>query len=985
MPRSASLSPARKRMRLSSPTYDDQIGDLSQDDINALDEIEARLSQGPQTQAMDSGNAKLPSSLDFRAPVAGRSSPPSNREAFSSQEVIPMDDDDNPFTSDELLSSTSTAAPLLADPSLESGARIYAPFMKASAVLPAIGFQSASFIPRDSLHDTSRSPSPEASQEPDYSTWFQSDVPGDFVGFKPATSALGSFQTASSMTAAIAGPSVAGEGSRLTGSGGFITPSLTALRRAEEKIKLWQEDTHSPSLSQSPPKLIPHVRTSQPISPRRTVLGAVHNSFPPTRIPETPTPATNLGKSAILGGLPGFRTPTLGTTDNKSRNKVKPFKSPLMSTATPKPLPNPTSASVGYTSSPLNPTRQTAQMGSQHHPTSSLAPATPLRLTFAIANNPPYGATQPSTKSTPARPRFVTPFKIGMKPGDPGRAALTLEHAVPSDSGSRSVRSYPPSISQPKTASKDKGKNSWTVFNLTPPANRISLGCSGLCPQSYTDDELGSMGLNLSELHQISLNTALFYSFHAPSSLPPEGSQPASPPKLLGHATALEELHARGCSLATEAWVKNHWPLILWKLAGMAALEPQREADLHKKRWCWPEVIRQLLYRYERDLNGSSRPPLRLISTRDAPAASPMVLCISNITWSEAGVDDDGFPTVPFPELEVTDGWYRLRAKIDAPLARAVRNGTIRVGRKIGVAGSKLESQRKDPSEILEAYDSNVLSISGNSSHLAPWHAKLGFQSGPFISTLNSLTADGGTVAVMALEIIKVFPVAYIEFVEGENGRKRREGPRSAKDEAAVSARWRLKRETEASKLWSEFEKRMNLLAGYAERLEQRAGAQFCPKDEDSPPDNIDSLCDDILDDPVRAKAVLATVSSTSAGWLARQVREQGKKEQEAARDDIERELQATCPPRDIRDFRVIIVRDAYTRRHPPNRKAQLTVWDVLGLSSTEGGEAGIFEPGQKFLISNLMPTQQSAWMGRDVDSEVYLSTRKNSRWKKII
>lgn len=39
---------------------------------------------------------------------------------------------------------------------------------------------------------------------------------------------------------------------------------------------------------------------------------------------------------------------------------------------------------------------------------------------------------------------------------------------------------------------------------------------------------------------------------------------------------------------------------------------------------------------------------------------------------------------------------------------------------------------------------------------MAPWHAKLGFQKEPFIATLNSLTPDGGSVAVMAVEVVKV-------------------------------------------------------------------------------------------------------------------------------------------------------------------------------------------------------------------------------------
>jgi hypothetical protein len=97
--------------------------------------------------------------------------------------------------------------------------------------------------------------------------------------------------------------------------------------------------------------------------------------------------------------------------------------------------------------------------------------------------------------------------------------------------------------------------------------------------------------------------------------------------------------------------------------------------------------------RYQRELHDAQRPPLRLITTQDAPASSHLVLCVSGITWSEVGRTDDGKKIEPHPELEVTDGWYRLRAQIDEPLARAVRRGIIRVGRKIGVVGARVRSR----------------------------------------------------------------------------------------------------------------------------------------------------------------------------------------------------------------------------------------------------------------------------------------------------
>lgn len=183
---------------------------------------------------------------------------------------------------------------------------------------------------------------------------------------------------------------------------------------------------------------------------------------------------------------------------------------------------------------------------------------------------------------------------------------------------------------------------------------------------------------------------APFYTFHTSSDTPALLGTQATQITRLGPGAAFDQLIGRGCTLATKPWVENHWCLILWKLAGMVALEPEKEGDPATKRWCWKEVMRQLLYRYERELNGGSRPPLRLIATQDAPASCPMVLCVSNITWSEAEVQEDGTTAEPCPQLEVTDGWYRLRARVDEPLARAIRAGTIRVGRKLAVAGARV-------------------------------------------------------------------------------------------------------------------------------------------------------------------------------------------------------------------------------------------------------------------------------------------------------
>ena len=93
-------------------------------------------------------------------------------------------------------------------------------------------------------------------------------------------------------------------------------------------------------------------------------------------------------------------------------------------------------------------------------------------------------------------------------------------------------------------------------------------------------------------LNQITPETALYYTFRTPNDLA------SGTFAVLGPSEALKELHERGCTLASKPWVDNHWCLILWKLAGMVALDPEREKILDQKRWSWSEVIRQLLYRF---------------------------------------------------------------------------------------------------------------------------------------------------------------------------------------------------------------------------------------------------------------------------------------------------------------------------------------------------------------------------------------------------
>lgn len=180
------------------------------------------------------------------------------------------------------------------------------------------------------------------------------------------------------------------------------------------------------------------------------------------------------------------------------------------------------------------------------------------------------------------------------------------------------------------------------------------------------------------------------------------------------------------------------------------------------------------LYRYEKELAGGSRPALSLITALDTSIERPLVLCIAKISWTSQCPNSN---TGSYPELELTDGWYRIRAEVDGALARAIRRNIIRTGRKLICICSKarltrtdginynkfmqIETPKNEPIDILDSYGRAHLSLSGNSTHLAPWHAKLGFQLTRCIATLHSLSPDGGRVPVMDIVItnVTIFPM----------------------------------------------------------------------------------------------------------------------------------------------------------------------------------------------------------------------------------
>ncbi|KAF8688651.1 BRCA2, oligonucleotide/oligosaccharide-binding, domain 1, partial [Rhizoctonia solani] len=490
---------------------------------------------------------------------------------------------------------------------------------------------------------------------------------------------------------------------------------------------------------------------------------------------------------------------------------------------------------------------------------------------------------------------FATPFKPGMAPGEKGRDMLRGT-PVGSNRVSTPLRGTMPSsnsgpgitgIRKALEAEKEKQIIERAVFDIRFKGERKTLRQAGFVP---------------SLVHQDLMPTIPYLSLEASASF--YFSQG-------GYVDIFQALQDRGCTLVDKEWVKNHWGQVIWKLSGLA----RSGASEAKEKWSWEEALRQI---YEREINRAERPAIRRIQERDASPAQPIVLCVSDV---QIGNDEK-------VEIELTDGWYRIRTTADKALARAVKKGKLVVGRKIAVTGARLEGG-SEGKEVLKAYHSSTLKITANSTSLARWDTRLGFHRGPFVSSLRSLSADGGSVTLLDIIVTKLYPVGFVE--TDEKGRSGRPFDQNAEDDAQRA--WEEQRTNEASKWRIELEKRLERMRSAIGRLRHLAkGASF---NSEEAPGDAEAFLEELEEMEYDLEMFKGRrFEPTSAAWLADAIQTQSDEFYGRREEDMERQLAKICPPRKVRNFRVVVIKDARPLRKPTERTAQLTAWDVLAFGT---------------------------------------------------
>ncbi|XP_064907438.1 breast cancer type 2 susceptibility protein isoform X2 [Columba livia] len=261
--------------------------------------------------------------------------------------------------------------------------------------------------------------------------------------------------------------------------------------------------------------------------------------------------------------------------------------------------------------------------------------------------------------------------------------------------------------------------------------------------------------------------------------------------------------------LITETWVYNHYRWIVWKLAAMEVSFPHEFAN----RCLTPEtVLLQLKYRYDLEVDKSKRSAIKKITERDDAAGKTLVLCISkiislNTVVSPSSSNKNLESKKAAAIIEVTDGWYGIRALLDPPLKAFLHRRRLTVGQKIIVHGAELVGSQNGCTP-LEAPDSLMLKISANSTRCARWHAKLGFHRDPrpFPLPLSSLYSEGGAVGCIDVVIQRTYPLQWMEktsagsYVFRNNRAEEREAAKHAEDQ-------QKKLEALFAKIQAEYEK----------------------------------------------------------------------------------------------------------------------------------------------------------------------------------
>ncbi|RID67816.1 hypothetical protein BRARA_C00020 [Brassica rapa] len=235
---------------------------------------------------------------------------------------------------------------------------------------------------------------------------------------------------------------------------------------------------------------------------------------------------------------------------------------------------------------------------------------------------------------------------------------------------------------------------------------------------------------------------------------------------MVGAETFFQILAESGASLqqASRKWIINHYRWIVWKLACYETCYP---LICRGNFLTITNVLEELKYRYEREVNHGHCSAIKKILSGDAPASSMMVLYISAI-YPKTDNDSQealGSGSGSNVKVELSDGWYSMNAALDVSLTKQLNAGKLFVGQKLRILGAGL-SGWATPTSPLEAVISNTicLLLNINGTYRAHWADRLGFCKEVGVPlAFNCIKGNGGPVPKTLAGITRIYPILYKE------------------------------------------------------------------------------------------------------------------------------------------------------------------------------------------------------------------------------
>ncbi|OVA07838.1 BRCA2 repeat [Macleaya cordata] len=416
-------------------------------------------------------------------------------------------------------------------------------------------------------------------------------------------------------------------------------------------------------------------------------------------------------------------------------------------------------------------------------------------------------------------------------------------------------------------------------------------------------------------------------------------------------------------------WVANHYKWIVWKLACYERGYPE------KGTWKYltvPNVLEELKYRYEREVNHGHRSALKRILEGDASAASMVVLCISAIRFNPnqelerehgmAPCEDANKPS-NVAKIELTDGWYSIDAILDAALTNLLVAGKLFVGQKLRIWRAALCGWVA-PITPLEASKTVSLLLHINGTYRAHWAARLGFckELGPPLA-FSCIKGDGGLVPRTLVGVTRIYPVLYKERLT--------DGGSIVRSERMENKIRQLYNERQVC---SAFMMRSTIAEGIASELQRDVSSSQSKNDSDS---EEGAKIFKILERAAEPEVLMADMSTKQLTSFATYQAKQEAIRQSDMQKKIEKALEdAGLSERQVTPFmrvRVIGLTSKHSERKSCPREGLITIWNP-----TEKQQQLELVEGQAYIVAGLIPLKS------DSDT-IYLQARgSTTKWQPL-